>query len=289
MSNHASNKLIYACPVCKQELSLNANSLQCPNGHNYDIAREGYVNLLLANQKRSQEPGDNKKMVANRRRFFSKGFYDPVSDKVNALILDYATHKNKDARFNVLDCGCGEGYFLHNLRDAFAGTEINYLLCGIDISKFAIKAAAKQDKATNWAVASIYDLPVLTDSVDYILNIMAPQSSDELARVLRPKGNLLVINPGPMHLFSLRQHIYTHPEEHKEANQSIIGFDFVNSHRVSYTCEMGNADIMDLFVMTPYSWNASQSAREKIMTLEHLTMEIDFVVTIFEKAPSVSQ
>ncbi len=283
MLDHDNEQFIYSCPVCREPLTADGRSLKCINRHTYDIAREGYVNLLLANQKRSQEPGDNQKMISHRRQFFATGLYEPLSDAINQVVATFLAEQGRESRFNLLDSGCGEGYFLHRLGAFLRMGERPYSLWGVDISKFAIKAAARQDKSANWAVASSYDLPVLPDSLNFILNIMAPFSQEEFGRVLRGDGRILVITPGPNHLFSLRQKIYETPQKHEMPDDALPGFQRIQSDRVQYTREMQNEEIVNLFVMTPYSWNASQSTREKIMALAQLKLDVDFVLTLFQK------
>jgi 23S rRNA (guanine745-N1)-methyltransferase len=277
------DQFIYRCPVCREGLGVYGRSLKCANGHSYDIAKEGYVNLLLANQKRSQEPGDNKKMISHRRQFFASGLYEPLSNEVNKIAQTFLASHEGEHSFNLLDSGCGEGYFLHRINTFLREDKRPYSLWGIDISKFAIKSAAKQDKSVQWAVASSFDLPVLPGSVDFVLNMMAPFSEAEFARVLRGNGRILVVTPGPNHLFSLRQQIYENPQKHEMPNQALPGFQLATSQRVQFTCELQNEDIVNLFVMTPYSWNASPATREKVMSLEKLSITVDFVLTLFQK------
>ncbi|GJM43002.1 MAG: 23S rRNA (guanine(745)-N(1))-methyltransferase [Ardenticatenaceae bacterium] len=271
--------LIYRCPVCQEGLVVNGRSLKCANNHSYDIAKEGYVNLLLANQKRSQEPGDNKIMVRHRRHFFDTGLYEPLSDKINEMVSDFGP-KN---RLDLLDSGCGEGYFLHRLGAFLVEGERPFSLHGIDISKFAVKAAAKRDKSASWAVGSSYDLPILPASVDFVLNVMAPFDPTEFERVLRENGRVLRVTPGPEHLFSLRQHIYPNPEKHPLPSNELAGFEFQGSQRVQFVRQLQSEQIQSLFVMTPYSWNASPETREKIMSLSGLSITVDFVLTVFQK------
>ena len=113
---------------------------------------------------------------------------------------------------------------------------------------------------------------------------MAPFSTEEFARVLRGNGRVLVVTPAPEHLFSLRQHIYENPQKHEMPKQALPGFKLLTSQRVKFTRELQNEDIINLFVMTPYSWNASPTTREKVMSLEKLSIEVDFVLTLFQRA-----
>ncbi|WP_420632316.1 putative RNA methyltransferase [Candidatus Leptofilum sp.] len=279
-------RLIYCCPVCQDGFGVYGRSLKCTNNHSYDIAKEGYVNLLLANQKRSLQPGDNQTMVRHRRQFFDTGLYEPLSDKINEMVADLANQSGPNKRLDLLDSGCGEGYFLHRLGAFFVEGKRPSSLHGIDISKFAIKAAAKRDKLVNWAVASSYDLPILPDSMDVVLNVMAPFDPAEFGRVLKGNGRVLRVTPGPEHLFSLRQHIYPNPEKHPLPSNELAGFTFCDSQRVQFVRHLQNEQIQSLFVMTPYSWNASAETREKIMSLPELNITVDFVLTLFQKASS---
>jgi len=88
----------------------------CPNKHTFDIAREGYVNLLLAHQKRTKEPGDSKAMIGSRRAFLNKGYYSTLSECLNEIIAAELLDTPKGTPINVLDAGCGEGYFVGQLN-----------------------------------------------------------------------------------------------------------------------------------------------------------------------------
>src|SRR6185312_5626353 len=96
---------IFRCPVCHLELFPSDRTLRCAQGHSFDIAREGYANLLLAHQKASREPGDNAAMLASRRRFLEAGFYDPLSDAINQSIRDILK-TGSGGEFSILDTGC---------------------------------------------------------------------------------------------------------------------------------------------------------------------------------------
>lgn len=276
------NLSIYRCPVCYERLSLVERTFRCVNRHSYDVAREGYVNLLLANQKRTRSPGDNKPMVVHRRQFFAQGFYRPLSEQINALCAAFV-RDSAENDFNMLDSGCGEGYFLANVPPALQTAQTNVTCWGVDISKHAVKAAAKKYKQLNWAVASLYALPMVDQSVDIVLNMMAPLSPKELHRVLRPSGQVIVVHPGSDHLFGLKQQIYTDPRKHKQPNTSLEGFRLIRNERVKHMIQLENKSIVDLFVMTPLSWNAPFEVRERIMGLEQLDVEVDFSVLVFER------
>ena len=50
--------LLLRCPICRLGLYPRAGTLACPNRHAFDLARDGYVNLLPANRRRPAGGGD---------------------------------------------------------------------------------------------------------------------------------------------------------------------------------------------------------------------------------------
>ena len=175
---------IYRCPVCHGPLERHEKAYACGNRHTFDIAREGYVNLLLAHQKGSKQPGDNKGMVESRSTFLAKGHYGPLADRIDELLRRLLPPHAK-----ILDAGCGEGYFLSRLGSEQPEGQI--ASWGIDISKASIRLAARRNKETHFAVASTYDLPILSSCLDCVLRIFAPADPNELRRVLNPSGRLV--------------------------------------------------------------------------------------------------
>jgi len=102
---------ILKCPVCNMCLLKHEKQYICLNNHTYDIASKGYINLLLANQKNTKEPGDSKEMMEGRRDFLNSGYYQTFSEKLNQVIISNISGDS----VNILDAGCGEGYFFNIL------------------------------------------------------------------------------------------------------------------------------------------------------------------------------
>ena len=125
---------LYSCPVCGGSLAWGEHACRCPEGHSFDIAAQGYVNLLLANQKSSPNPGDNAEMVAGRTRFLDSGSYAPLSDALNGTVLALCGDAPR-----ILDAGCGEGYYAARLLDAapVAGDALAALHAGFHVKGFA--------------------------------------------------------------------------------------------------------------------------------------------------------
>lgn len=261
-----------ACPLDGEPLQQSDRSWRCASGHGFDIARQGYVHLLPVQNKRSRDPGDSKEMVAARQRFLNAGHYRPVAEAVNRAAL---AGLPVDATANCLDAGCGEGYYLRELADA-AG-ERPLALLGLDISKWAVLAAAKQDKRANWVVGSNARLPVQPGTLDRLLCLFGFPVYGEFAQALKPGGMLLQADAGPDHLRELREIIYPtlKPERPNEA-LTPEGFTPLETETIRYSLELTGAErIADLLAMTPHLYRASHEGRARAAALESLTVSVD--------------
>jgi len=186
------NSIKLKCPACASELVLKNKSYICENKHLYDVAKHGYINLLLANKKNTKTPGDNQEMIRSRSAFLNKGYYQSLSDAVNKSIS--LINENNQAK-KILDIGCAEGYYVNQLKQSFC-VNSKHLLSGIDISKYAIQVAAKRKMDANLVVANIYDLPFFDQEFDIVYSIFAPIDIDEINRVLCDNGTLIIVGPG---------------------------------------------------------------------------------------------
>ena len=190
---------MFICPVCGNLLQKEEKAYICPKGHNYDLAREGYVYLLPPNKKHSKDPGDNKQMVAARRAFLETGLYQPFSDELDRLALECL---GKNGSPVVLDAGCGEGYYTGRLAQALGERARVF---GFDISKCAVRAAAKRYREIAFAVGSSFGIPFADAAADLVVNVFAPIVPEELARVVKPGGHLILAVPGERHLYGLKE------------------------------------------------------------------------------------
>ena len=180
----------FSCPICQLTLEKRANKYSCESNHSFDMAKEGYVNLLLDAMKNSKEPGDSKEMMRARSDFLSKGHYFPLVEAINSAILE----SHCGAR-SILDAGCGEGYYLDSLSKLRSSSP-SACLTGIDISKEGVRRTAKRNPQITAAVASAYQLPFASSSVDFIMSVFSPVCEEEFQRVLAPAGILIVVGPG---------------------------------------------------------------------------------------------
>ena len=264
---------IIQCPVCQQALNASAKSWHCENNHQFDIAKQGYCNLLLANQKKSANPGDDRQMLDARHRFLSAGFYQPVIDSMTELVKQHASLPH-----HVIDIGCGEGYYLSALQHSLSNSDCQFY--GTDISKDALKIAGREHKSISWFVAAARRQPFLDQSVDLALNIFAPADFAEIKRLLRPGGYLLLAVAGNNHLQALRELIYDQVKPHQPERflQQVVGdFELIADNSCQFELQLeDNIAVRDLLQMTPYFWQADKTRRESIENLQCLSTPVNF-------------
>ena len=279
--------IILQCPVCRKSLLNSADGYQCSNNHTFDAAREGYVNVLLAHKKNSKEPGDSKEMIRSRRRFLNLGLYDRISDGINETAAGNLPKPVSGRAFNILDAGCGEGFYLQRLKEFLAQRPGSREYCGVDISKFAVRQATQRDRSMNWFVASVIDLPFAESSLDMVLNVFSPADFPEFSRVLRETGGLLTVSPGPRHLNGLREIIYPDAREHAPStiSEEAKGFFSLSTEtRINYPLELKSREaIRDLLAMTPYFWNIDLKTKARVEALDRLALDVDVEIRAFKK------
>lgn len=271
---------IYRCPLCKAKLFQNEHSLKCEHGHSFDISAEGYVHLLPANKMNSKVPGDSKEMAASRSAFLDKGYYEPLLLELEKTVLKLA----KDEETSVLDCGCGEGYYTSNIAKELKNRIPKAKIAGFDISRPSVRRAAKRTKEVEFAVASVFDIPVPDGEFDILLNVFSPLSIGEYNRVLKNGGYYIYVVPAARHLWELKAAIYDVPYENREEDTPYEGFEHVETRRVRYKTEIKTSeDIFALFQMTPYYWKTSAKGAEKLKRYESLLTEVAFDIHIYKK------
>ena len=267
----------FRCPLCGAPLAEESRTLRCSGGHTFDQAKEGYVNLLPANQKHSKAPGDDKGMVSARRAFLEKGWYLPLRE---ALCRQAAERTGPTAA--VLDAGCGEGYYTAGIREALLAAGKTPETAGIDTSKFSIQKAAKKYPGIEFAVASAYRLPVADGKADLLLNVFSPLALEEFRRVLKPGGVYLYVVPAAYHLWELKEVLYDRPYLNEEKETPYEGFAYEEILPVSYRIRLTEqADVRALFQMTPYYWKTGREGAERLAGLESLDCRADFRVHVF--------
>jgi len=260
------------CPLCAESLSINTQGISCSNRHQYDRAKEGYFNLLPVQHKNSREPGDAKQQLQARRDFLQAEFFSPLLQALLQLIPAEAE--------SFLDIGCGEGYFTKGISDAFSGAD----LYGLDIAKAGVRLAAKQTNHNiTYIVASSYTLPVANSSMDIITRIYAPSKDEELARVLKPQGKLIIITPGENHLLALRNYIYQELRPHPKP-QPPAGFIEFSQQQLTFALNVPPGEHTNaLLQMTPFAWRLQPAMCEQIIA-NGLKDTADFQLSVYQLA-----
>lgn len=259
------------CPICRSSLRREGNSLFCPSRHSFDIARQGYVNLLVVQQKHSLAPGDTREQVLSRRAFLEAGFYESISNALNQAAQDYG------ASGEILDVGCGEGYYSARLSNA-----LNLSLTGLDISKEAVRCAAAKYKNASWLCATAAHIPVADGSAGILTSLFALTLPEEYHRILKKDGLFLQVLAAEDHLMGLKSIVYDeiiHKE--KDSIPTLPGFTLLESRPIRFTFTVEGEQIRSLFAMTPHLFRIGKAGAERLAQTQSLTDTASCVLNIY--------
>lgn len=272
------------CPICKEKLIKEGRTYKCSKNHSFDLSKSGHVNLLLDNQKHSKMPGDDKDMVLSRKHFLEKNYYKGISDKLNEIILKNIP-ENSDKKINILDIGCGEGYYTGNLKNFLDKNNIQNEIIGIDISKEAVISASKSHKGINWIVASATNIPVCNESLDFIICMFAKIIPEEKMRTLKKGGKLIIVSTGENHLLQMKEVVYENVrKDFYSPIEDLKIFKYLETINCTYkTFIRENESIKNLFNMTPYRWRSPREGIERLFFLNELETFVDVNFDIFTK------
>ena len=263
--------LEYQCPLCSKSLSHSLNSLRCENNHSFDFAKEGYVNLLPVQNKNSKQPGDSLEMVQARRTFLEQGYYAFLQQALSDIVSRLQGN-------NIIDLGCGEGFYTHAIAD---NTQAN--IYGVDISKSAIKYAAKRYAHCHFSVASISQAPFKKEFADILISVFAPLFSKEFDRLAKPNATLVVASPGPWHLKELKAYIYQTVNEHTKVDVP-EGFTETNQDLITEQVTLSINDLKNLIMMTPFAWKFRPEHWQALEEKGDHLVTLSFYITQFKKA-----
>lgn len=265
---------ILRCPVCGAALGRDGEGKTCrcegARTHCFDFARSGYLHLGGPHAG----DGDTKEAVQARRAFLDAGYYQPLSDEIDRLLDSLSAE-------TVVDAGCGEGYYTNRMAADRDVLGIDLSRAGID---YAARRAKQQQTRAGFAVASLFEMPIASASVDAVVNLFAPCAEAEFLRVLKPGGFLVLVGAGERHLMGLKEAVYQNP--YANAGRADLPKDMELAEKKVLRYEItveGREMIAALFSMTPYYWRTSDRDRAKLDALDHLTTEVDFDIFIFRK------
>lgn len=266
-------KQILMCHVCRQPLNLTERTWRCEQGHSYDVAKQGYVNLHVVQHKHSKNPGDTPESVDARRAFLQGGYYQPLQQAVVALL------KQLDVK-SILDIGCGEGYYTSAMQ------QVVEQCVGVDIAKTAVQRAAKLNPKVTWVVGTGATLPVLDQSMDACTSLFSPIPQTEIARVLKDDGYLIVVTPASEHLYAMREALFEQvnphtPEKFVEQLQDL--FELKQEQIIDAPFLLDQQALKNLIAMTPYAYKASPERRLQLEQQLQLEVTASFQIYIFQK------
>ena len=261
------------CPICSEKLNKADRVYLCPNRHSFDIARQGYVNLLTVQQKHSLNPGDTREQVLSRRAFLEGGFYRPILD----ALIDAA--REFGITGPILDVGCGEGWYSAQLAQA-----VNAELTGLDISKEAVRCAAAKYKGPTWLTATAAHIPVENGSAQLITSLFALTLPEEFSRVLADGGYYFQVLAAQDHLLGLKCIIY--PElklKEKDSVPDLPGFELVKSIPIRFSFTVEGEQKQNLLSMTPHVFRIGKEGAERLQRVRALTDTASCVLNVYRK------
>ncbi|MDX1504631.1 MAG: methyltransferase domain-containing protein [Spongiibacter sp.] len=272
------------CPIDQHPMQQTERQWRCPSGHSFDIARQGYVNLLPVQNKKSLDPGDSREMVDARRDFLNGGAYRAIAD---AIVHWANTAIPPQQALRILDAGCGEGYYLAELCRALDHPRRQIQACALDISKWAVRSAMQRDRGFTGIVASNRAVPLADASQDLLLCLFGFPVFSEFARLLKPGAHLLMIDSGPDHLIELRRALYDEVSSKASSGGDLAEEQIgrkVAEQRLTFRTRPLPADTLaQLLQMTPHYFRATAAARERALALRAPEVSVDVTLRVYQK------
>ena len=261
----------FACPICRENLTLVESSLKCNNRHSFDLAKFGYVNLA---PQIKQSANYDKENFQNRQQILEAGFYRAILEAVSDLLASSKTTTT------ILDIGCGEGFYSRKLQESHS----EKTFYAFDISKDSVQIAAKSEPnwAVNWFVGDLARLPIKDASMDILLDIFSPANYGEFRRVLSKDGILIKVIPTENHLKEIRQKVQDQLTNKDYSNQDIKNhfqehFTILSSQTASLTKTITAEQLQALLSMTPLLFHIDQTKIDWSQLTE-ITIEAEILV-----------
>ena len=261
----------FACPICRENLTLVESSLKCENRHSFDLAKFGYVNLA---PQIKQSANYDKENFQNRQQILEAGFYQAILETVSDLLSN-----SKNAK-TILDIGCGEGFYSRKLQERHP----DKTFYAFDISKDSVQIASKSEPnwAVNWFVGDLARLPIKDASMDILLDIFSPANYGEFRRVLSKDGILIKVIPTENHLKEIRQKVQDQLTNKDYSNQDIKNhfqehFTILSSQTASLTKTITAEQLQALLSMTPLLFHVDQTKIDWSQLTE-ITIEAEILV-----------
>ena len=259
------------CPVCNYELNKEDRTYKCDNNHSYDIAKQGYVNLLQSNQQKTH--GDSKEMQLARKNILYGNYYELISNELICIVGSLNSN-------SVLDVGSGVGYYSDKLQKSLPRIDFY----GIDISKIGVKESAKMNKYIKYVVGSNNSLPFINESFDLLLSVFSPIYLEEALRVTKNNGYIITVSPNENHLRELKEIVYDEifDRNYEENELSNNNLKHIKKFSKVQKVMIKDDDLFNLFMMTPHYWKTSQNQKDKLKNHSSLDVTIDVVFNVYQ-------
>lgn len=268
---------LLVCPLCRQPFTMaDGRVLRCTRSHAFDVARQGYVNLLATPAPRN---ADNSAMVMARERFLSGGSYRQIADRVEEQVADHPHAR-------ALEVGAGTGYYLSRLLDVWPTSRG----LALDVSVAAARRAARAHPRLGSIVADGWrPLPVADGSIDLVLDVFAPRNAEEFARVLTDGGVVVTVTPEPEHLAEIRTPLgllEIQPDKRGQLRDTLAVFTETSSSTLTYPISLTAASLHDLVAMGPNAFHLTEPAIVDLisMVVTPLTVTVAVRVSVWSSA-----
>ncbi|MET3574993.1 putative RNA methyltransferase [Bhargavaea ullalensis] len=264
------------CPICGSPVSVDGRpALICTEHHSFDIAKQGYVNML----SRSPAAVYSKELFEARRRIITgSGMYAPL----HRVLAEELPAPSGEGDCVIADLGSGEGSHLDQVL-RLAGTGLKGV--GLDIAKEGVRLAARDYEDIAWVVGDLAASPFAGGKTDVILNILSPSNYSEFKRMLRPGGKLIKVIPATGYLKEIREAVHGDDERSEYSNEQTVSLFGRNFHCVKkipirHEAKLERAMLNDLIQMTPLGWTNDRNKVELFLgrELPAITVELDILI-----------
>ncbi len=268
------NENVFQCPICNSSIKLNeSNSFLCNNNHCFDISKKGYINLLYNNIKTNY----NKSLFLSRKEIFQKGFYEPVSSVIKNIVQTHLLGKNS---CNIIDVGCGEGYYTNQLICDKELSKHNFF--GVDLSKEAISLATQYSTEVNWCVGNLANIPFKNNTMDILLDILTPANYNEFNRILKEDGLIIKVIPGRLYLQEIRELISSKLINKTYKNNNVVNYlekhiNIIDKKVVNYKCDLTKEDCKNFLNMTPMLFSINLDEIQEC-NIETITINLEIII-----------